>query len=154
MYKIIPAKDTLSKIGVVTLGFIATVIWMETTWFLLMACGVIPNNPMPHVNYFTIGFFVSALFSDLWAPLWEEWIFRKSAIAIGLLNDKILWPVIFISSCLFGWGHGHGPYSILMQGGMGVILAIVYLKNGCSYWSAVAVHIMWNLAVDFNLARI
>jgi membrane protease YdiL (CAAX protease family) len=79
------------------------------------------------------------------APLWEELVFRVAPLQIAKgFGEKYLIPVIIISSAIFGWGHGEGTYSILIQGVLGAVLSWVYIKNNYSYWSVVAVHAMWN----------
>jgi membrane protease YdiL (CAAX protease family) len=83
-------------------------------------------------------------FTLIFAPCLEEFVFRVGFI--GLVKDKpnLLFPVIILSSALFGWLHG-GAENWLVQGVMGFILACVYVKNGYSYWSVVLLHFLWNL---------
>lgn len=95
-------------------------------------------------------------FTVILAPLWEELAWRHAPILIARqfkkhLNLDVLWPIVIISSIHFGWGHGHGPISLLMQGVGGFALSYVYIKNGYSYWSSVAAHALWNLTVAFLL---
>ena len=84
------------------------------------------------------------------APLWEELLFRKVPITIAnIINPKLLWPVIIMSSAIFGWSHGDGMRSLLLQGVLGVTTSYVYIKNGNSYWSIVIIHSSWNLLVPY-----
>lgn len=85
-------------------------------------------------------------FSCIWAPLWEEAAFRVAPIAIAkhFNRNALMIPVVILSSVLFGWGHGMGPISLLIQGVMGLVFATVYIKNGYSYWSSVTLHFLWN----------
>lgn len=90
-------------------------------------------------------------------PLWEELCWRFVPISIGLylakkFNDyNILIPIIIGSSINFGWGHGNGEISVLLQGVMGFVFACVYIKNGFSYWSSVTVHFLWNSLISYGL---
>lgn len=80
------------------------------------------------------------------APVWEEAAFRYAPITIAMLfNKKLVLPVVIISSAIFGWGHGHGAYSVMLQGVGGLIYAWIYIRNGYSYWSSVTAHSMWNV---------
>lgn len=85
------------------------------------------------------------VFACILAPLWEEAAFRYAPITIAKKFGKdYLLPVIVISSIIFGWLHGHGVYSLIFQGVMGLVLSWVYIKNNYSYWSSVALHSAWN----------
>lgn len=90
-------------------------------------------------------------------PLWEELCWRLVPISIGLWLSKkfndytILLPIIIGSSINFGWGHGHGEISVLLQGVMGFVFACLYIKNGFSYWSTVITHFLWNFLVGYGL---
>lgn len=95
-------------------------------------------------------------FGVIFAPLWEELAWRYAPITLAQqlkkhCNLDLLWPIVIISSIHFGWGHGYGPISLLMQGIGGFALSYVYIKNGFSYWSSVAMHALWNLTVIFIL---
>lgn len=84
------------------------------------------------------------------APLWEEFCYRYVPITLankigGALNIDILFPIVILSSALFGWGHGQGQESILRQGVMGMVFSWVYIKNGYSIKSSIALHSFWNL---------
>ncbi len=91
-------------------------------------------------------------FACILAPLWEELAFRYAPykiaqnldLRLGNTNSEILLPVIAISTIMFGWGHGEGPISILVQGVAGIGLTYTYIKNGFNYWSSVGLHCMWN----------
>lgn len=84
-------------------------------------------------------------FTVILAPLWEELAYRHAPfLLVKALGEKFLVPVVILSSIIFGWGHGMGPESLLRQGVMGFVLFGIYLKNGNSYWSSVALHALWN----------
>jgi membrane protease YdiL (CAAX protease family) len=99
------------------------------------------DESSPSVIFLLFTFF----FAVIWAPLWEELVFRHApALLAKALGEKFLLPIMIISSALFGWGHGNGPESLLIQGVMGFILFYIYIKNGYSYWSSVTLHALWN----------
>jgi membrane protease YdiL (CAAX protease family) len=76
--------------------------------------------------------------------LWEEMAFRVVPIKVAtIINPKLLWPVIFLSSIIFGWGHG-GLHGLMFQGVMGIGFSYVYVKSKYSYLSVVVLHAMWN----------
>lgn len=91
-------------------------------------------------------------FAVIFAPLWEELAFRVAPIRLmKILGGKKTLPyVIVLSSIIFGIGHG-GVENIIIQGISGLFLAGVYIKNGYSYWSSVAVHAMWNFMLMYGL---
>lgn len=86
--------------------------------------------------------------SLVWAPLVEEAIFRWAPLTLQKSYNIPLWPVIVLSSSLFGWLHG-GPHNLLIQGVYGVVFALVYVKNGHCYWSSVSLHFLWNFHLIF-----
>lgn len=80
------------------------------------------------------------------APIIEESLFRLLPIGIVFLiwgkeNKFILWPVIIISSVIFGWVHGSWQ-NILIQGSVGIVFSMAFLKGG--YISAVVAHAVYN----------
>lgn len=137
------------KAKFILIGYAITVLWI-----LLISLGLkhilIFDYPTP------LGIF---FFSCILAPLWEELAFRHAPIQIakGLykaLDVDFTIPIVIISSAIFGWGHGHGPISILMQGVGGLVLSFVYIKNGYSYWSSVIVHFLWNLTMGYLIPNL
>lgn len=96
----------------------------------------------------TIFLLFSFFFAVIWAPLWEELVFRRApALLAKALGENFLLPITIISSAVFGWGHGNGPESLLIQGVMGFVFFYVYIKNGYSYWSSVSLHALWNVSL-------
>jgi CAAX amino terminal protease family. len=84
------------------------------------------------------------------APLWEEMAFRVLPVMVARqFSDKLIIPVLGISAFLFGWGHGQGPNSLLIQGVGGILLSVVYVKTNYSYWSVVGMHALWNFWLYF-----
>jgi len=143
-------QSSLIKKILVILGAYAFIIF----WLFLIKIGL---NKLITLNFFT-GIKYTALgtffFGCILAPLWEELVFRHAPLLIAKKFKKKLkidftWPIVIISSVIFGWGHGFGPISILIQGVGGLILSFVYLKNNNSYWSAVATHFLWNFSLIY-----
>lgn len=91
------------------------------------------------------------------APIFEELLYRHAPLQVLKqytdqntakgLNLTTL--TVLVSSVIFGLIHGKGYNSILMQGFVGLGFAIVYLRNGYSYWSAVLCHSLYNLTWMF-----
>lgn len=80
------------------------------------------------------------------APLWEELAFRYVPITFAKnLGKQYILPAIVLSSAIFGWGHGYGTTSLLLQGTMGFLFSLLYIKNNYSYWSAAILHAAWNI---------
>jgi membrane protease YdiL (CAAX protease family) len=138
---------------VVGLGFSACLLWITFIRFILFHVSPLDGYMEAEVETPLHIFF----FSVIVAPLWEELAFRVGPLtfARGLqsnTNDKsVLIGVTIMASAIFGWGHGFGPISILIQGVMGFIFACVYIKNGYHYWSSVILHATWNFMVCFGL---
>ena len=92
----------------------------------------------------------------IFAPLWEEALFRHFPFQILKVfphREKLLWPVILGTSFIFGYMHGHS-YNVGMQGLVGVVFAHVYIRNGYSYWSSVALHSLYNLTLTIGLVNL
>jgi len=130
------ATTWIDKTKNVAFGFLIILLWatvFSAVWGLMSQQGF----------YYSPGkeFFLSCL----WAPVWEEAVFRWAPLEIGKkLGKEFIMPVIIISSAIFGWAHGMGPVSLLVQGMMGMVKSWVYLKNN-SYVSVVILHALWNI---------
>jgi membrane protease YdiL (CAAX protease family) len=97
-----------------------------------------------NVNFYGI-FFLACIF----APLWEEAVFRYFPIRWAYSMGNMLTPMLVMSSMIFGLMHG-SILNILFQGVGGLIISWVYLKNG-SYWWAVLSHALWNIMIIFAI---
>jgi len=87
-------------------------------------------------------------YSIVFAPLWEELAYRYGPIEIAKkLGKETLLPIMVMSSCIFGWGHYNNPESVLLQGSIGFILSVVYVRNGL-LWS-MALHSLYNITMSF-----
>jgi len=90
----------------------------------------------------------------IFAPIWEEFVYRWAPITFVLtffirgrgpsISNKSLWPVIIISSYIFGWGHeGNGIENLLLQGVGGIFMSILYIRtNNIKY--SILFHMIWN----------
>lgn len=131
-------KNKIVELGedlkIVLLGFFAMFTWIS----ILRLMGFEFHNNKLTFAYFIIG--------GILAPLWEELTYRYVPIKIGeILNRDLLWPIIILSCVLFGWGHGNGVFSLLIQGVFGLIQCLVFMRTKYSYLSSVVLHMMWNL---------
>lgn len=90
------------------------------------------------------------------APMWEELWWRACLLYIlSKIISKDVFSSVKIPLCLFlgiwfGLWHGH-VQNVFCQGIMGFFLNYLYLKNKNSYWSAVAMHSGWNLAITLDI---
>lgn len=92
-------------------------------------------------------FLISIFECVILAPLIEEYLFRHFPITYcKVLSKRLIVPVIFFSSIIFGLVH-YGAPSVPVQGVCGFIMACVYVKNGYSYWSTVTMHALYNLII-------
>jgi membrane protease YdiL (CAAX protease family) len=151
-----PEKTLFGKIRNIGFVFALELIYLSIIVFLLKQLDpfdlytLMHQYSLPHViDANAIGIF---FFACIWAPLWEEAAFRYAPITIAKnFGPQFLFPVIIISSVLFGWGHGSGPVSLLIQGVGGFLFSLLYIKNGFSYKSSVTAHFLWNLSLMFLL---
>lgn len=89
-------------------------------------------------------------YACIMAPLWEELAFRVIPISIARkFGEQFIIPVVILSSLIFGWGHGNGTNSLLIQGVGGLLLSVVYIKTNYNYWCSVAMHFAWNFWIIF-----
>lgn len=148
-----PEKTVFGKIRNIGFVFTFNLIWLCAVILLLqklypqdiMSFG---HGPLDYGDT-QLGLFFFACIS---APLWEELAFRYAPITIAKnFGEQYLLPVIVISSVLFGWGHGQGPISLMIQGVAGFLFSLLYIKNNYSYVSTVISHFLWNLTLIFLL---
>lgn len=93
-------------------------------------------------------------FACILAPLWEEAAFRHAPLQLvkkfkDRLQMDLTVPVVILSSAIFGWGHGAGPISIMIQGIGGLAFSWLYISNNYNYWSSVVLHFLWNFSILF-----
>lgn len=118
-------------------------------WFLKKT-----NISLPHAfgsAFATFQFLGTIVF----APFLEELVFRALPCALatdatGKLRPRIGVPIILVGSFFaFGYVHGQGYLSMMIQGVLGLFLMRLFLRNGpklwVSYLSCVVAHAMYNL---------
>ena len=101
----------------------------------------------------------------VFAPFLEELVFRVLPCVLatddsGKLRPRIGVPIVLFGSFFaFGYVHGQGYLSIIIQGVLGLFLLRLFLRNGPRIWvaylSCVAAHSMYNLLTalcHFNYA--
>jgi membrane protease YdiL (CAAX protease family) len=87
-----------------------------------------------------LSFFLSCIIT----PIAEEIFYRGAPITIAkVINPDLVKPTVIFTSLWFGYDHGHGSISILIQGVGGFVLAWLYLKNQSIVWPILC-HAMWN----------
>lgn len=134
--------EKLLNIGLATFAIIGSAVLVNLA---LSSMGILPVVEWHTFQLMSLRAFV---FGVVLAPLWEELAFRYVPVTVAQkINKELVLPVIVLSSILFGWGHGMGPISLLIQGVGGFILSCLYIKNNNSYWSCVLVHALWNVIV-------
>ena len=71
----------------------------------------------------------------MWPPVGlEELLFRAPlAIPVAFGLERGLAPLVVALSMLFGWAHGGGIPHIIVQGGVGLVLSLIFLKCGGLY---------------------
>ena len=140
-----PSTGFTDRVKNILLAFAIYAVWiyLYSHFMDYMYQGQIGEAPMK------LQFFMACVF----APITEEVIFRVGPIQLVKDHPKLVLPTIILSSALFGWLH-YGAASWPIQGVLGFILSIVYIKNGRSYWSAVALHAMWNGYVMIVLEKL
>jgi hypothetical protein len=152
MLKYLLNKETtvIGKIKNVFAGFTFCLLWVT---FVKLLINTLYGVPILQIDpAFPPGIPYIFFWGVIAAPLWEEAAYRYFPMkVVQKFGMELLMPVMILSSIIFGWGHGLGFISILIQGVCGFIMNCVYVKNGMSYWSSVSLHAMWNFQVEFGL---
>ena len=170
-----PTQTTSGKVANILAAFAINILWVILIFAVFVV--IMPRWVNP-IHFRVPKTFPSAddiFFTVLMAPLWEELAFRYVPYRIAqwfellmrkidyLLLDKkllskhlpvtanfaLMIPIMVCATLIFGWGHGNGTISLLIQGVGGLLLSIVYIKNNYSYWSSVTLHAMWNTLCYF-----
>lgn len=147
-----PSTTIASKIRTIVIGYIAIFAWMLIVSHFMQWLFPPPPpdaNLIPFIPEAEPPFRYEFFFAVLWAPFWEELVFRHS---FGLIAKKIgngfLLPAMIISSYLFASGHSDNlQMNVMRQGIMGMVFFYVYVKNGYSVWSSMLLHSLWNLTM-------
>lgn len=157
-----PSKR-LRKIGIVVLIAFISVIFTTGMNILLTTLSVHVPGPLDKLNktpegkkfvqsalellqsHFWLVCFVSFIFVVIITPIIEEFLFRWIPLRLAkrfIKNRLIFWSIVVgISVIGFGYIHGGWP-NIFIQGVVGLILVIIFLRFG--YWYAVLTHAIYN----------
>jgi membrane protease YdiL (CAAX protease family) len=137
----------LKKIKNIIFGYILSLIWISFVSYLYTVLGY---EEIIEESESNDSFYYFVFISCIWAPIWEEALYRYGPITIAkTIGNQHIMPVVIITSCLFGWGHGQCHEGVLVQGILGLILSIVYIRNNYSYLSSVILHSLYNLTLLF-----
>lgn len=137
---IIPMKS----LKFIALGLILTVLWSVISGYTLDYLG--PARSIFEENSIQYDAFIACI----WAPIWEEMMYRWAPIQIvkRLKKEEIMWPVIIISSATFGWGHEECQEGVFIQGIFGIISSYIYLKTN-RIWNCIVIHSLYNGIILF-----
>jgi hypothetical protein len=166
------AREVLATFAKMWLWMLAVVIFFKIIGFAIIGShgsmpllGVIANYLLDSHNLtlkqalvspFAVLGVVIVIFA---APFVEEIIFRWCVCGSlasddsGKLkpNGKGLGVVLAGSFIFFGLAHGFGYFSLMLQGVGGLLLAMLWFRNGhntkASYFSCVAAHSLYNISV-------
>jgi membrane protease YdiL (CAAX protease family) len=139
-----PETTFLGKLKNVIFGAAAYIIW--ATFILFIYKTFIPEYNGIKLQFWPIEHSTIYLFisSCIFAPFVEELFFRKPLDLVKHISiSRVMIYYVIISSVIFGYIH-RGVWSIPVQGVAGLIFCYVYLKNGYSYFSSVAMHFLIN----------
>lgn len=144
MIKFLEDKETtfLGKIKNIIFCFFIYIIWMK---LIILFYSTLFASAQIDFGVYKYPTLVAFMLSCVFAPLWEEMVFRKIPmdIMVKLGRPDLLPSIIIFSSIIFGLVHNGVP-SLLIQGVLGFVMAVLYVKNGYSYWSVVTLHALWN----------
>jgi membrane protease YdiL (CAAX protease family) len=129
----ITADSLIGKVKYILIGLFVIFVWVTFVDKLLDAI-----TGIPRVNVFypitTSTLFFSCLIAPIYVPI----------TIVRIMDERLLTPIVILSSIIFGWAHGFGAVSLMYQGVMGIVFSYVYIKNGNCYWSSVVLHSLWN----------
>lgn len=77
-----------------------------------------------------------------------EYDYDRGHLYGNLKGTGFIWPVMLVSSVVFGLAHG-SVMNIMFQGIGGFVFAWLMIKGG--YWSAVTAHAVWNFMLVFGM---
>lgn len=120
------------------------ILFPEPKWFI----NKFAQWGLPMFEHYKLILF---FFACIVAPFAEEVLFRVPLRVFKSVKNKDMlpWAAAF-SSIIFGLMH-QGSLSLLIQGVMGFVFTIVYIRNGYSYLSSVFLHFLWNTSLFFSL---
>lgn len=134
----------MKEVKGIFVGLFLSLLWMliATNLLIYLSGGVLittlPSFPPERYVLF---------FSLIWAPIWEEMVFRWAPIQLALrTNEKYLGPIIILASAAFGIAHGFPQEGVLIQGILGLILSGVYRYTE-KIWCSIVTHSLYNLSI-------
>lgn len=130
----------------ILLVLVSSIVWIT---FISKFIQWITQETWEHSSVYNIPAYL--FFTCMCAPIFEELMFRHVPLRAAKLfnNQEVTTLTVIMSSLIFGWLHGHGWISVLMQGTIGLGLCYTYLKNNYCYWSSVITHALYNLVCLF-----
>lgn len=129
-----PSKTLFDKIKNLVFCFVLMFLWVNGIIMFLNFLNT-PLQLTPQVSFFL---------SCIVTPIAEEAMYRGAPLTIAsTLNKKLITPTVVFTSMWFGYDHGMGSVSILIQGVGGFVLAWLYLKNRSILWPII-LHAAWN----------
>lgn len=135
------------KIRNIIYGYFLCIVWFIIVSYFYSLIGEYGAEEEPGESG---SFYYLVFISCIWAPIWEEAMYRYGPITVAkLLGNQYIMPFVIMSSCIFGWGHGESHDGVFIQGVLGLIFSMVYIKNNFSYISSVIVHSIYNCSLLF-----
>jgi membrane protease YdiL (CAAX protease family) len=130
------------KIKNIIIGYFLCLIWII---FISYLYNILGHYEIIEESEQSDSFYYSIFLVCIWAPIWEEALYRYGPLTIAKnIDNQHVIPVAIIASCIFGWGHGESHEGVLVQGVLGLIFSIVYIKNNFCYFSSVLLHSLYN----------
>ncbi len=123
----------MKTIGLTSTGIVLCLLWANfLDWF-----------------YDVLGSYEDAFFVYFFAPVWEEMLYRFFPLFIARkLGEEYIFPAVVASSILFGWGHEGGTHEgVLLQGTLGVIFSLAYIRSGYKLYVPILIHMIYNILV-------
>lgn len=139
----------MRQVFIVLIGLLLALYWSFVSVWLLQSLGppqeVLGIEMVPAKDAYLV------LMSCIWPAIWEELLYRYGPIKIAKSFNKpeIIWPVILMSSAMFGWGHLDGHQGVFIQGIIGILLSFIYLKTN-QIWLCMLIHAIYNTLITFG----
>lgn len=132
----------LRKTKNIAIGYSLSLIWL---FFVSYLFNILGYQEIIEESEEIDSFYYYVFILLIWAPIWEEALYRYGPLTIAKnIGNQYVMPIAIMSSCIFGWGHGDSHEGVLLQGVIGLIFSIVYIKNNFCYFSSVLLHSLYN----------
>lgn len=116
--------------------------------FLWPMYGMAPVDPMQEMMEQIFGptLRFNLFMAVIIAPVTEEILFRWLPVRFADQAPRRLFvPIIVLSQFIFGYIHGAGGLSLMIQGLGGFLMCWLYIRNGRNLWWTISYHMLWNL---------